>query len=140
MAKYKLLAEHVTSDGMVLPAGTEVGDGTPYPWPMDPSNQMEGVDDDGKARVEAYWQERYGHGPDTTPEAIAKAREEEAAASAKREEEIKAGPPVSDAQKEEREAEKPPEPPPAQARGGVQSPSPGPATVEPRRVPKPNVE
>lgn len=153
MAKYRLLVEHSTSDGRVLPAGTEVGDGTPEPWPMEPSNQMEGLDDDGKKRVDEFWQSRYGHpkpgeNPNLSDDAkrqLAKEEEEKVKA-----EEAKAkGPPVSEAQKAEREAEAEGRPsrgiPPGAApgpsstatasptRGGVTAPSPGPATAEVRR-------
>ena len=142
MAKYKLLAEHVTSDGQVLPAGTEVGDGTPYSWPMEPSNQMEGLDEDGKAKVDAFWQSRYGHpyqAPDVNPnlsDADKAALEAEEKAKVDAQKAIEAGPPVSEAQKLEREG-KPPEPAPepnptsqaSPTRGGVRH-SPGPATKE----------
>ncbi len=153
MAKYRLLAEHVAPDGQVLPAGTEVGDDTPYPWPMDPSNQMEGIDDDGKKRVDDFWKTHYGHEfrhPDANPNLTDDQRaalEADEEAKKKEEEARKAGPPVSDQQRMEREEEgKPTEavpPGPARqpsstataspTRGGVRASSPGPATIETRR-------
>lgn len=64
MARYRLTYDHhAVIDGIdyLLPAGTEVGDGTSYPWhytnakgelvDREPSMCMEGLDDEGKARV-----------------------------------------------------------------------------------------
>jgi len=66
MPRYRLTYEHhVVIDGIdfLLPADTEVGDGTEYPWhytdasgkrvDRPPSLQMVGVDPDGIAAVEA---------------------------------------------------------------------------------------
>lgn len=60
--KYVLLAPHVIADAW-LPAGTEVGTGTPYRVPGPPSNQMEGLDGAGKAAVDKLFQELYGKKP-----------------------------------------------------------------------------
>lgn len=56
MAKYRLLAEHVSQDGRVLPPGTLVGDGTPEPWPLDPSTQMEPLDEEGEKKVKEQFE------------------------------------------------------------------------------------
>lgn len=64
MARYRLRTEHVTKDSVVLPAGTEVGDGTAYPWPDEPSIYMEGLDAEGKKRVNELHQRLYGRDAD----------------------------------------------------------------------------
>jgi len=65
--KYRLLGPHVIGDCW-LPTGTEVGTDTPYPFPGHPSTQMEGLDDAGKAAVDAIHQALYGvKAPWTTP-------------------------------------------------------------------------
>jgi hypothetical protein len=52
MPRFVTTAEHyISSPGILIPAGTEVGDGTSYPWFGPPSLQMEGVDDEGKRLV-----------------------------------------------------------------------------------------
>lgn len=43
MARYKLLADHYMFDRL-LPAGTEIGDGTPWPFKGEPSMEMQGMD------------------------------------------------------------------------------------------------
>jgi hypothetical protein len=60
--KYRLLATHVISDA-VLPMGTEVGTDTPYRFPGQPTPQMMGLDDAGKAAVDKVWQDHYGMKP-----------------------------------------------------------------------------
>lgn len=60
--KYSLLAPHVINDAW-LPIGTEIGTGTPYPFPGAPSIQMAGIDDAGKAAVAKLFQELYGMKP-----------------------------------------------------------------------------
>jgi len=89
MAQYRLLAPHIYHNGVMLETGTVVGDDTPYPWtyeangqPMPPSNQMEGVDDDGKAKVEELHKKLYGEEAVTLgkpSEAVQAARDKEAA-------------------------------------------------------------
>jgi hypothetical protein len=55
MPKFTLTADHYDSSGGVLiPAGTVVGDGTPYPWPGAVSMQMDGADDEGRRLVEEH--------------------------------------------------------------------------------------
>jgi hypothetical protein len=60
--KYRLLAPHVIADAW-LPIGTEVGTGTAYRYPGPPSNQMAGLDDQGKAAVDKLFQDHYGIKP-----------------------------------------------------------------------------
>ena len=129
MAKYKLLSDHVAPDGRIVPAGTVVED-----WQPGPSNQMEGMDDEGKQKVKELHQQLYGtDGPQPTPEASEADKKAE-------EEERKTveGEPVSEQQRREFEALKKDEPLPREAprsptvtasptRGG-QRPSPGTAT------------
>lgn len=77
MAKYRLLAPHIIGD-VQYPAGTEVGAGTGIPFDGIPSNQMEGLDEDGIDKVNELHQKLYNHdAPWHTPEAERK-REEEA--------------------------------------------------------------
>jgi hypothetical protein len=57
--KYRLLAPHII-DGAWLPMGTEVGTGTPYRYPGQPTTQMMGLDDQGKAAVDKLFQDHYG--------------------------------------------------------------------------------
>jgi hypothetical protein len=45
--------------GHLLEAGTEVGEGTGYPV-YEPSNQMEGVDETAKGRINELHQKLYG--------------------------------------------------------------------------------
>lgn len=52
MARFKLTAPHYI-DGHSLPAGTEIGEGTDFPFSGRPSASMVGVDDEGKKAVEA---------------------------------------------------------------------------------------
>lgn len=69
MARYKLLEEAVIND-TVLAAGTEIGDGTPYPFDQEPGPHMEGLDREGKKKVEEVHQKLYGkHAPKHPPEA-----------------------------------------------------------------------
>ena len=55
--KYRLLGPHVLADGQQLDAGTEVGDDTDVPWKdidgkeMEPTTQMEGLDDASREKV-----------------------------------------------------------------------------------------
>ena len=51
MARYKLLEPHYLNERL-LEAGVEVGDGTSIPFIGRPSAYMEGVDDEGKKKVE----------------------------------------------------------------------------------------
>jgi hypothetical protein len=99
--RYRLLAAHMMG-GHHLPAGTEVGTDTGYPV-MVPSNQMEGVDDAGKAKVNEIHQRLYGRdAPWHDPEhPVAQAVADAEAAAAQREEE-EAQPPVSHQQAWER--------------------------------------
>src|SRR5262245_1168552 len=91
MAQYRLLTDHVTSEGFVLEAGTVVGDDTPYPWkyangqPMPPTPQMEGVDDAGKQAVDELNRKLYGDEAidmSKPSEAVEAARKQEAEAQA----------------------------------------------------------
>lgn len=167
--KFRLLAEHVAPNGAVLSEGTEVGDDTPWPWrnprgePIEPSTQMEGLDDEGKEAVKTVHQRLYGRDPywhDNVSEGVRKVREEEAETQAKLDEESE---PVSEQQarewKMEEERDKPlrdravmpgpaAQPSPtvraAPTRGGQTRPAPGPATpsvqAENVRPEKPNEE
>lgn len=97
MARYRLLAEHVTPDGRILPTGTEVGDGTPEPWPQEPSGQMDPLDADALEKVKAFhvnhYDEEIWHDFERAMEARKAPRDEP--------EEVK-GPSVSKQQAEER--------------------------------------
>jgi len=57
--RYILHAQHVFAGDRLLEVGTEVGDGTPYPWPGPPSPLMEGVDDAGRQAVEKLHNDLY---------------------------------------------------------------------------------
>ena len=67
--KYRLLGPHVLADGQMLDAGTEVGDDTDQPWKdidgkeMEPTTQMEGLDDASRDKVRQVHQRLYGRGP-----------------------------------------------------------------------------
>jgi len=67
--KYRLLGPHVLADGQQLDAGTEVGDDTDIPWKdidgkeMEPTTQMEGLDDASRDKVREVHQRLYGQGP-----------------------------------------------------------------------------
>src|SRR6188472_3851711 len=109
--KYRLLGPHVLSGGERLEEGTEVGDDTGYPWKypdgkdMDPTPQMEGLDEQSRAKVREVHQRLYGGGPtwENQNEEVAKAREKEAEEQKKLDE---GSEPVSDQQKVERDWEK----------------------------------
>ena len=159
--KFKLLAQHVLADGQLLEEGTEVGDDTPYPWrnrdgsPQKPSNQMLGLDDEGRKMVEDLHMELYGTKPaDLVDEDVLKARADETKAQ---EELDKNSEPVSDRQRVERQmaearakGEEAAEPRVVSAtatasptRGGATHPSPGvaganPPTGQAARVTNPN--
>lgn len=108
--KYRLLAEHIAPvSGEVLPAGTEVGDDTPYPWKnadgsdAEPSTTMEGLDDAARKKVEEVHQRLFGHRPywhEGQPDEVRKAREKEAEEQQKLDE---GSEPVSEQQRVERE-------------------------------------
>lgn len=109
MAQYRLLSEHVTPEGIVLEEGTIVGDDTPWPWryahnnePMPPSNQMEGIDDEGKEKIKELNRKLYGEeAPHTVgpSEAVQAARKKEEEDNKKAEEGAE---PVSSMQRYER--------------------------------------
>lgn len=101
MGRYRLLAPHMIG-GYHLQAGTEVGEGTGYPVD-EPSNQMEGVDEVAKGRVNELHQKLYGkdapwHDP---KHPIAQAKKDAENAAAQRDEEAEQ-PPVSHQQAWER--------------------------------------
>ena len=166
--KYRLLGPHVLSGGERLETGTEVGDETGYPWKyadgkdMDPTPQMEGLDEPSRAKVREVWQRLYGTSPswEGQSEEVAKAREKEAEDQKKLDE---GSEPVSAQQKAERAKEdrdkaEPrlgtmpgPRPQPSHTvtasptRPGSSTPAPAPATVQPPkadevRPKKPNEE
>ena len=110
--KYRLLGPHVMSDSSRLEAGTEVGDDTPYPWKdpegndMEPTTEMEGLDDASREKVKALHTKLYGHGPyweRGQPEAVRQAREKEAEDQKKLDE---GSEPVSEQQRLERDWER----------------------------------
>lgn len=86
--RYRLLADHVIHGGIV-PAGTEVGNDCDIAWNVEPTNQMEGIDEAGKENVNKLHQRLYGrdapwHDEDSShmqsrrdAEGAAKQREEE---------------------------------------------------------------
>lgn len=147
--KFKLLAQHVQSDGQLLEEGAEVGDETPYPWrnkdgsPQPPSTQMFGMDPEGQKMVEDLYMELYGTKPiDLVDPDVVKARATEAEAQKKLDDSSE---PVSDRQRLERRmaearakgeevAESKELSPTATAsptRGGQTNPSPGVAIPQP---------
>jgi hypothetical protein len=132
MPKYRLLVEHVTSDGRVLPPGTEIGDGTPEPWPLDPSPWMEPLDEEGERRIKAIF-DRTG---DTVGWEAWKRRHDARKAAAEAAPDETDGEPVSEQQAREREGKQPltVSPPP-------QRPQPSPTRATPQARPaKPNEE
>lgn len=85
--RYRLLSQHMIG-GHLLEAGTEVGEGTGYPV-YEPSNQMEGVDEAAKGRINELHQKLYGkdapwHDPSHP---LAQAQQDAENAQAQREEE-----------------------------------------------------
>jgi hypothetical protein len=72
--------------GHLLEAGTEVGEGTGYPV-YEPSNQMEGVDETAKGRINELHQKLYGRdAPWHDPEhPLAQAQQDAENAQAQRE-------------------------------------------------------
>lgn len=50
MPKFKLKSQHFIN-GVLLEAGTEIGEGTSVPFSGRPSAEMEGLDDAGKKAV-----------------------------------------------------------------------------------------
>ena len=110
--KYRLLGPHVLADGQMIDAGTEVGDDTDVPWKdidekeMEPTTQMEGLDDASREKVREVHQRLYGQGPSWErgqSEAARKGHEKQAEEQRKLDE---GSEPVSPQQKAEREWEK----------------------------------
>src|SRR6188472_3640468 len=66
--KYRLLGPHTIND-QLLETGTDVGDDTDIPWKdiegkeMEPTTQMEGLDDASRDKVREVHQRLYGTGP-----------------------------------------------------------------------------
>src|SRR4051812_325787 len=85
--RYRLLSQHMIG-GHLLEAGTEVGEGTGYPV-YEPSNQMEGVDETAKGRINELHQKLYGRdAPWHDPEhPLAQAQQDAENAQAQRDEE-----------------------------------------------------
>ena len=91
MARYRLRSDHVIG-GQVVPAGTEVGTDTDIPFDQVPSNQMEGLDDEGVAKVNELHQQLYGTDAPWHSEAATETREaDEKAYKEQQEEERKSG-------------------------------------------------
>jgi hypothetical protein len=69
--KYRLMGDHFIND-MLLPAGTEIGDGTPFPFvddkgrPVPPSQQMEPLNPAAEAEVKKV-QDRVANPVDSIP-------------------------------------------------------------------------
>jgi hypothetical protein len=66
MPKYLLKAKHILNMGgqsVEVAAGTEIGDGTPYPFDDEPTPDMEGLDAEGKQRVAAVLDKLYRQPP-----------------------------------------------------------------------------
>ena len=110
--KYRLLGPHVLADGQMIDAGTEVGDDTDVPWKdidgkeMEPTTQMEGLDDASREKVREVHQRLYGQGPSWErgqSEAAREGHEKQAEEQRKLDE---GSEPVSAQQKAEREWEK----------------------------------
>lgn len=57
--RYRLMAVHVI-EGKTLNTGTEIGDGTDYPFDAQPSNQMMGLNHESERRVNEVHQKLYG--------------------------------------------------------------------------------
>ena len=91
MARYRLRIDHVIED-RIVPAGTEVGEGTDIPFDQAPSNQMEGVDDEGRRKVNELHQRLYGaDAPWHTEEAEECRKADQGAAERQRKEEAASG-------------------------------------------------
>lgn len=136
--RYRLLTNHVIDGGIVL-GGTEVGNDCDIAWNMEPTNQMEGVDDAGKENVNKLHQRLYGRDAPWHDEnsSHAQARRDAEGAERQREEE-KGHEPVSHQQAFERGHEEyrgqpvahPRVPRPAAPKGGDTSQPLGPATAD----------
>jgi hypothetical protein len=87
MGRYRLLTQHMIG-GHLLEAGTEVGEGTGYPV-SEPSNQMEGVDETAKGRINELHQKLYGSDAPwhDAEHPLAQVQQDAEAAQAQREEE-----------------------------------------------------
>lgn len=104
---YRLRTDHVIQD-RVVPAGTLVGVGQEFPWYGPVTNQMEGVDDAGRAEVNKVHQTLYGRDAvwQDKPENDPKLLDEQ-------QKEIEAAAPVSHQQASEQDKEWKGPPPPA---------------------------
>lgn len=97
MAQYLLLSPHIIGESqMWLPRGTVIGTNSDFPFDATPSNQMAGLDADGKAAVDQLHNTLYGRPP---PWGDVQA---DLAASASRAEEEASSEPVSYSQAYER--------------------------------------
>lgn len=110
--KYRLLGAHVLASGERLEEGTEVGDDTDFPWKdvdgkeLEPTTQMEGLDDASREKVREVHQRLYGHGPSWErgqSEEARKAHEQQAEEQRKLDE---GSEPVSEQQRLERNYER----------------------------------
>jgi hypothetical protein len=136
--RYRLLADHVIHGGIV-PAGTEVGNDCDIAWDMEPTNQMEGVDEAGKESVNKLHQRLYGRDAPWHDERSShmQSRRDAEGAEKQREEE-KGQEPVSMQQAHERgheeyrgqRVQRPTGPPAAVTKGGDTTQPMGPATAD----------
>lgn len=138
--RYRLLAPHVI-ENVLYETGTEVGTDTGVPYALEPSTQMEGVDDASRERINKRHQVYYGKDApwhdEKHPEGRRRERDREELD--KQREEEKGQEPVSHQQafergKDEFKGEKitgpPPAPRPVMNKGGDTSPGMGPATPD----------
>jgi hypothetical protein len=138
-ARYRLVTAHVI-EGNPVPAGTEVGDGTPYPYEHTPSNQMIGVNPEGVRRVNEVHQRLYGKDAPWHDERFERERRESDDLEKKQRDEEANAAPVSYAQAyergqqwEDKETKVPPHlhrPTQSLTRGGDTSQPLGPATAD----------
>jgi hypothetical protein len=148
--QYRLRSPHII-EGVVVPAGTIVGEGTSYPTAQ-PSNMMEGANEAGKGKINEFHQRLYGadapwHDPKRQRDVVEDRKEQE-----KQRKEEEGAEPVSHSQALERgkEWKGPPNPLVEARQAGVPPAGPSPITgdraggpgvsvprTEPQRVERP---
>ena len=110
--KYRLLGPHVLPDGQMVDAGTEVGDDTDHPWKdtegkeMEPTTQMEGLDDGSREKVREVHQRLYGKGPSWERGQSDEAREAHERQAEEQQKLDEGSKPVSEQQRLERDYER----------------------------------
>lgn len=139
-AKYRLMSVHMI-DGETLPVGAEIGADTDRPYDATPSNQMMGLNEEGKRRVNEVHQKLYGKDAPWHDDRLYRAQEEARRSEQEQRQQEEEAAPVSYAQAHEQGKEwqgKPATLPPHLARptpqsltkGGDTSQLMGPATAD----------